>query len=225
MVKPVAGQTPPKPICINQLMRYRQGATMQVNSRDEFADNRLPANQPIAESGAILKKPIRFSILRILAVLGFLSLPGIVVIIMAAPSILFGDCAQKAKQSEARTYIASILKAQEANFVTTKHFSSSIEALNIGIKTETANFKYFVSATPQASFSYGITQKGNLSSFVGAIFILPVRKAIATAHSPEVSAVSIICETKKTGNKNPGIPTYQNGQISCGQGTKEIKRS
>lgn len=224
MVKPVAGRTPPKPICINQLMRYRQGATMQVNSRDEFADNCLPANQPIAESVAILKKPIRFSILRVLAVLGFLSLPGIVVIFMAAPSILFGDCAQKAKQSEARTYIASILKAQEANFVTTKHFSSSIEALNIG-KTETANFKYFVSATPQASFSYGIAQKGNLRSFVGAIFILPAQNAIATAHSQEVSAVSIICETKKTGNKNPAIPTYQDGQLSCGQGTKEIKRS
>lgn len=198
---------------------------MQLNSPDEFADNRLPANQPIAESVAILKKPIRFSILRVLAVLSFLSLPGIVVIFMAAPSILFGDCAQKAKQSEARTYIASILKAQEANFVTTKHFSSSIEALNIGIKTETASFKYFVSATPQASFSYGITQKGNFRSFVGAIFILPAEKAIATAHSQEVSAVSIICETKKTGNKNPAIPIYQDGQLSCGQGTKEIKRS
>jgi len=197
---------------------------MQLNSLDELADSHQSVNPTIVESITPKKQKIGFSILRILAVLGFLSLPGIVVILIAAPSILSGGCAQKAKQSEARTYVGSILRAQEANFLETRHFSSSIEALNIGIKTETTNFKYFVSSTPQASFSYGISQKGNLRSDVGAVFIVPAHRAINSAYTQERSTVLIICETQKTGDKNPAPPSYQNGQLSCGQGTTEITR-
>jgi type IV pilus assembly protein PilA len=46
------------------------------------------------------------------------------------------------KQGEAREYVSSINKGQQAYFAEKSVFSTSVKALGIGIKTETENYKY-----------------------------------------------------------------------------------
>jgi hypothetical protein len=44
-------------------------------------------------------------------------------------------------------------KAQQAVFIETTAFATSFDALGLGIKTETTNFKYSIRATKKAAFN------------------------------------------------------------------------
>ena len=64
--------------------------------------------------------------------------------------------ANKAKQSEAKQYVSSMNRGQQAYYAENTKFATSIAALGIGIKTETTNYKYSVRATKKAAFNYGV---------------------------------------------------------------------
>ena len=61
---------------------------------------------------------------------------------IALPSFL--SSANKAKQSQAKQYVGSMNRAQQARFAENGTFSTSVENLGLGIKTETTNYKYSV---------------------------------------------------------------------------------
>ena len=101
-----------------------------------------------------------------------LLLMGIVVIgAIALPSFLRQG--GKAKQSENKQYVSAMNKAQQAVFIETSAFATSFDALGLGIKTETTNFKYSIRATKKAAFNYGVSKKKDLKSYVGGVFLVP----------------------------------------------------
>lgn len=145
----------------------------------------------------------------------------------------FVDMAIKAKQSEGKQYISSMNKGQQAYFAENSIFSTSIEALGIGIKTETTNYKYSIRVTKTAAFNYGIAKNQQLKSYFGGVFIVPAQELERNADRDERTTVTILCETekrpffrvkRKDESDEPAEPIYQNGEVVCGKGTTEVAR-
>ena len=78
---------------------------------------------------------------------------------------LFLNSTNTSKQSEAKQYVSSMNKAQQAYLAEKSVFSSSVNALGIGIKTETTNYKYSVRTTKQTAFNYGGSKQPQLKSY------------------------------------------------------------
>jgi type IV pilus assembly protein PilA len=169
-----------------------------------------------------LKKPQ--SLARTLLKITFIYFPvGIalttIALAFALPSFL--SCANKAKQSEAKQYLSSINRAQQAYFVETGAFSNSVNALGIGIKTQTTYYNYSTHATKNAAFSYGGSRNEtkNLHSYVAAVFLVPNNHVVSKAAKNEVTTVSILCEVNFPRNTQPANPILQKGVPVCGSGT------
>ena len=61
--------------------------------------------------------------------------------------------ANGARHSEGRQYVGSMNRAQQARFAENNAFGTSIDALGLGIKTETTYYKYSLHATKKAAFN------------------------------------------------------------------------
>ncbi|MEG4963174.1 MULTISPECIES: type IV pilin-like G/H family protein [unclassified Microcoleus] len=127
----------------------------------------------------------------------------------------------KARASEAKQYLNSMNRAQQAYFAEKNAFATSVEALGLGIKTVTPNFKYSVRATKKAAFHYGVSQEKDLKSYVGGVFVVPAKNFAPNAAQDEITTTSILCEADSPGTIKPAEPIYENGKIACGKGTTQ----
>jgi len=154
-----------------------------------------------------------------------LLLMGIVVIgAIALPSFLVSDgggCIPP-KTGEARQYVGSMNRAQEALFIEKSAFSSSVDALGLGIKTETTNFKYSIRATKKAAFNYAVAKEKSLQSYVGGVFLVPAKNFESNGAKEKITTTSILCEADFPGTIKPAEPTYEKGKIACGKGTTKV---
>jgi hypothetical protein len=66
-------------------------------------------------------------------------------------------------------------KAQQAVFIEKSAFATSVNALGLGLKTETTTFKYSVRATKKAAFNYAVSKQKDLKSYVGGVFLVPAK--------------------------------------------------
>ena len=128
------------------------------------------------------------------------------------------------KKSEAKHYVASMNKGQQAYFAESSVFGTSIEAFGLGIKTETTNFKYSVSTSKKAAFNYGVSKQPQLKSYVGGVFRVPAKEVEPNAAKDKMTTASILCEADSPGTIKPPEPTNQNGKIACGTGTTEVTK-
>jgi hypothetical protein len=92
---------------------------------------------------------------------------GVVAAIMDLPSFLYPRAIKGGAEPEPKVYVNSMNKGQQAHFAEKGAFSASVDALGLGIKTETTNFKYSVSATKQIAFNYGVSTNEKLRSYTG----------------------------------------------------------
>jgi len=126
------------------------------------------------------------------------------------------------KRAEAKQYVSSMNRTQQAKFAENGAFSTSIEALGLCIKTETTDYKYSLRATKQAVFNYGLSQENHLKSYVGGVFLVP-----AAPNAPKDAmrtSSTILCQADSPGTIEPAEPTYQNGKLICGKGTTEVTK-
>jgi type IV pilus assembly protein PilA len=124
--------------------------------------------------------------------------------------------------SEPKQYLSSMNREQKAYFAQKNTFANSVEALRIGIQTETPNYKYSVRATKQAAFNYGISKHPKSTSYVGGVFVVPAKEVEPNAAKHELKAIAILCKADSPGSIQPAEPTYQNGKTACGKGTKAV---
>ncbi|MEG4224815.1 type IV pilin-like G/H family protein [Microcoleus sp. N9_B2] len=122
----------------------------------------------------------------------------------------------KAMQSEAKQYVSSMNKGQQAYFAENSAFGNSISALGLGIKTQTTNYNYSAIATKNAAFSYGVARNNNLRSYVGAILFVHQGDAMTT--------ISILCEADSPGKIKPANPILQNNVPVCAAGSSEVSK-
>ncbi len=179
-----------------------------VNSEDAASETTC---QPVKK---------RKSVARTLLKITFIGVPlSITFLALIAPSFL--NCANKAKQSEAKQYLSSINRAQQAYFAETGAFSNSVNALGLGIKTQTTNYNYSTHATTNAAFSYGVarSESKNLHSYVAAVFLVPSNNVVSKAAKNKMTTLSIVCAANSPGNTQPANPLLQKGVPVCGSGT------
>jgi type IV pilus assembly protein PilA len=137
---------------------------------------------------------------------------------IALPSFL--NQAAKAKQSEAKTYVGSINRAQQSYRIENTAFATSVEVLQIGISTGTTDYKYAIGGGPNtASILATPNDTTSLRGFSGGVAILASGQTTAIA-----------CQTKGVQNvNNVAIPTLTPAAAtaaagaSCGGNMEDMK--
>jgi hypothetical protein len=129
-------------------------------------------------------------------------------------------CGSKAKLSEPKQYVSSMNKGQQAKYAEDGAFSNSFNALGLGLKTQTTNYNYSTIGTKNAAFSYSVARSNNLTSYVGAVFLVPV----AQAAKKEKTTVSILCAANSPGNTQPPDPILQKGNPVCAAGSSLVTK-
>ena len=124
---------------------------------------------------------------------------------IALPSFL--SQANKGKQSEAKTYVGTLNKGQQAYYTENAIFAtSSIPDLGVGINTSTVNYSYtttgnntaLISTTNASSFA---TSKGvALKGYAGTVSLFQ------SGSTSEAGSVAILCEVKIPGTSTPAAP-------------------
>ena len=122
---------------------------------------------------------------------------------IALPSFL--NQANKAKQSEAKTYVGSINKSQQAYYTERSTFITSIDALGVGIQTQTANYTYEVTAGADALAEADAIASGVLNSYDGVVYLV------------NSTSRTILCETN-----SPGEGDLTAGSTGCGTNMKPV---
>ena len=151
-----------------------------------------------------------FSVVAIIMILSAIALPS------------FTGCGNKARQSEAKQYVGSMNRAQQAYFVEKGILSNSVNALGLGIKTQTTNYNYSTVATKNAAFSYALplSERKNLTSYLGAVFLVPVSPAAKN----KKTTVSILCQADSRGNIQLANPILENDVPVCAAGSSEVSK-
>jgi hypothetical protein len=158
----------------------------------------------------------------VVTLLGFTFICVPVVMILAAITLPYSNSSgcSGAKQSEAKQYVSSINKGQQAKYAEDGAFSNSINALDFGLKTQTTNYNYSTISTKNAAFSYGVARSNNHRSYVGAVFLVPVSQAA----NKEKTTVSILCTANSPGNTQPPDPILQKGNPVCAAGSSLVAK-
>lgn len=146
--------------------------------------------------------------------LGLLVFLGIIAAI-ALPSFL--NQADKARQAEARSYVGSMVRAQQAYRLKHETFAKSLSELEVSIPPNSPNYQYQIlkqSNLKQHVFMTAQPIKPNLKSYTGAIFLTKKDMTIAE-----------ICESLSPGATPPSLPILSQDKttIECPEGSQALK--
>ena len=198
-----------------------------IKNRKSVAKTYQPHFRPIKE-----RESVAITLLKIIFIyfpLGILkilfstfSVVAIIMILSAIALPSFTGCGNKARQSEAKQYVGSMNRAQQAYFVEKGILSNSVNALGLGIKTQTTNYNYSTVATKNAAFSYALplSERKNLTSYLGAVFLVPVSPAAKN----KKTTVSILCQADSRGNIQLANPILENDVPVCAAGSSEVSK-
>ena len=117
---------------------------------------------------------------------------------IALPSFL--SQSNKAKQSEAKTYVGSLNTGQQAYFTEQSKFAATdISALGIGLKTQTTNYKYETKGTSAGTSSTAFSSSVLTTSAAGLKTYAGMVSLVVAGDSSDVTSISILCEQKAPG--------------------------
>jgi Tfp pilus assembly protein PilE len=126
----------------------------------------------------------------------------------------------RAKQSEAKTYIGSMNRAQQAMFIEKEYFSSSIADLGLGMKSETSNYNYnILNADTSQAIATATAKENDLKSYTGVVF--KVRK---TGEDSDTTIIAT-CETNSSSKTPPTTPQLVGEDILCPAGSIRVDRT
>ncbi|MDJ0733967.1 MAG: type IV pilin-like G/H family protein [Nostocaceae cyanobacterium] len=131
---------------------------------------------------------------------------------IALPSFL--NQAAKAKQSEAKTYVGSVNRAQQSYRIENSSFAGTIDDLQIGIPTDSPHYTYALTAADVNTTAITATAKdfASLKGFSGGVTILTSGQTAAIA-----------CQTTGVQGTNaaPALPELTNTAAGCTDGSLE----
>ena len=119
---------------------------------------------------------------------------------IALPSFL--NQAGKAKQSEAKTYIGSMNRAHQANYLEQGVFTTDIAKLGLGIQSETTHYIYRITAgsasgsgivnraiPSDGSFSNVPDAEATVSAYIGGVKLAPM-----STDNSSMATLVVLCE-------------------------------
>jgi type IV pilus assembly protein PilA len=129
---------------------------------------------------------------------------------IALPAFL--SQANKAKQSEAKQYVASINKGQQAYYAENTTFGTDVTTLGLGLKTTTSNYNYYVTGTSegaQASAPPITSAAAALKGYSGGVALVSAGEAKTTQ--------SVLCQSKGTTVAVATAPTVSGSitELNC----------
>jgi hypothetical protein len=132
--------------------------------------------------------------------------------------------AKKARQSEAKTYVGSLNRGQQAFYTENDSFTSSIDAMGVGIATQTANYLYTAATggtTGVTIFAANTSNSANggsgLKNYGGVV-------SLRTAGvNSEVTSQAFMCETLTVDTSGANAIATGATSTSCAAGGKAIK--
>ncbi|OKH28271.1 hypothetical protein NIES2101_43685 [Calothrix sp. HK-06] len=125
---------------------------------------------------------------------------------------------KKSAQSEGKTYLGSMLRGQQAYFLENDKFSSNLNDLQLGIKSETESYSFRV--IPQGNQKQQVmmtvtAKKPELNSYTGVVYVVKNKQELLT--------MTAICETEKPSMNAPAkpkIPNKLSGKVQCPAGSR-----
>ncbi|WP_414526832.1 type IV pilin-like G/H family protein [Nodularia chucula] len=170
---------------------------MKTELKAKFLQHIL--NKKKDESGFTL-----IELLVVIIIIGILSA-------IALPSFL--NQANKAKQSEAKTYVGSLNKGQQAYFTEKSVFGSAVDILGIGINTATVNYTYTtVDTNGTRADSTGESTVAVLRDYSGAVTI------VQAGPTSDATSVAILCETDTPG----AVAIAPTSGTACAGGSTQV---
>ncbi|MDI9635501.1 type IV pilin-like G/H family protein [Geitlerinema splendidum] len=142
----------------------------------------------------------------------------------------------RARNSEAKTQVATLNRFQEFFYLEKDGFANTIDALGNPIKTQTEYFNYSLQVGENAVFTYGMPRidiyemaswgflfwrrstSRTLKSYVGGVFAI----AESASENGKLQTVSVLCESAKPGFSKIGKPRLEHDQPICPEGTVQI---
>ncbi|MEM9164798.1 MAG: type IV pilin-like G/H family protein [Cyanobacteria bacterium P01_F01_bin.4] len=153
---------------------------------------------------------------------------------IALPSFL--NQANKAKQSEAKTYVGSMNRSQQAYFLENSEFAdaAAFSDLGLGISKETANYDYSITRVDtgeayQVGSPEDTSGDASIKAYVGLALVGTVEG------TGEATTLAVLCEADKApieggiqpaadGTTTPAGTWEVSGQPECADGYKDLGR-
>jgi len=125
--------------------------------------------------------------------------------------------ANKAKQAEGKQYTSSINKAQQAYYTENGKFTESWGELGVGIRTETANYKYVIRVTERAAFSFAIPKNPAVKAYIGGVGL------VSPLEGGDFTSQAVVCEAETAGQYILQAPRILANEVVCGEGTQGLR--
>lgn len=130
----------------------------------------------------------------------------------------------KGRQAEAKAYVSTLNKVQQAHFLEKNAWGKSLKDLEIGIKPETENYRYSVKIDntittvktnpyPGIAINMGIAKKANLKSYIGFVSL-----NVFLPNLNEFTTLSVLCESNKPTMEAPPLPKWDGKELKCPNG-------
>ena len=165
------------------------------------------------------KKDQGFTLIELLVVIIIIGILSAI----ALPSFL--NQANKAKQSEAKQYVGTLNRVQQAYYLEKSQFASDMIPLANPVPSSTENYAYAPSAVTSSSTNVtnsGVSNKVALKSYVGMVAI-----SVVTAAS-DATTTAVLCEANTPGATqlaDPTIPgTTKAEQPKCAGVAKDLSK-
>lgn len=121
--------------------------------------------------------------------------------------------ANKARESEAKTYIGSINRGQQAFRLENSGFAETIDEIGLGISSESDHYKYEITISDDDMTAATATAKtGGIRSVTGAVFIVNDAEGYATT-------TAILCQGNRPSKSAPSLPSVEEGELKCAPGS------
>ncbi|MBD2610734.1 MAG: type IV pilin-like G/H family protein [Nostoc sp. ZfuVER08] len=124
---------------------------------------------------------------------------------IALPSFL--NQANKGKQSEAKQYTGSMNRAQQAYYLENAKFTTDMDQLGLGIKTQTENYGYKVNGSDTIVANNGLSLKAPLKSYIG----VTIQSQAST--TSEATTLAALCESAAVGNRTSDLSAGLAGAV------------
>ena len=128
---------------------------------------------------------------------------------IALPSFL--NQANKGKQSEAKQYTGSMNRAQQAYFLENAQFTTSMDQLGLGIRTQTENYVYKVTGNDTLVTNNALSLKAPLKSYAGVV----LRSTVLS--TSEATTLAVLCQSNNVGDQTSTVASQ--GPTGASSGT------